>query len=308
MKRSILFIGIASWAALVDLHGAGDWTVLEDCRLIENPANDGDTFHVSVGAKEYLLRLYLVDAPEIEARDPGRLVEQAKYFEITVPQAIEVGEAAKEFAKSKLAERFKAFTHMSDAMGSSNIERIAAFVQTKEGDLGEQLVRNGLARVHGIKGAPPGSKTSKAEIEKLQQLETEARQEKIGGWGVNDNRLNVRPSKPVAFSIFELGENPTLRANPTAPPAITAAVKPTAAPSIATNSSDREPEHPSDKIEIGKLDINTATDKELEAVPGIGPKIATRIIAARPFHSADDLEKVSGIGHKLYARLRPYFK
>ena len=42
--------------------------------------------------------------------------------------------------------------------------------------------------------------------------------------------------------------------------------------------------------------------------PSIGPKLAARIIAARPFNSADDLKKVSGIGDKLYARLRPYFK
>src|SRR4029077_9800421 len=73
-----------------------DWIVLKDCRLITNPANDGDSFHVSVGAKEYLFRLYLVDAPETDARNPGRLIEQAKYFSITVPQAIEVGQAAKE--------------------------------------------------------------------------------------------------------------------------------------------------------------------------------------------------------------------
>src|SRR4029453_19124452 len=73
-------------------HGSKDWVGLENCRLIMNPANDGDSFHVSVGEKEYLFRLYLVDAPETDALTPGRLVEQAKYFEITVPQAIEVGE------------------------------------------------------------------------------------------------------------------------------------------------------------------------------------------------------------------------
>ena len=87
-------------AALVDVGARGeskDWTVLENCRLIANPANDGDSFHVSAGAKEYIFRLYLVDAPETDEMTPGRLVQQAKYFGITVPQAIEVGQAAKEF-------------------------------------------------------------------------------------------------------------------------------------------------------------------------------------------------------------------
>ena len=36
--------------------------------------------------------------------------------------------------------------------------------------------------------------------------------------------------------------------------------------------------------------------------------MAARIIAARPFRNADDLEKVSGIGNKKYAEMRPYFQ
>jgi endonuclease YncB( thermonuclease family) len=77
---------------------------------------------------------------------------------------------------------------MSDAMGQSRLERFYAFVQTKEGDLGEQLVRNGLARVYGFKTTPPGLKDSRAERAKLQQLEDAARQEKIGVWGINAGR------------------------------------------------------------------------------------------------------------------------
>jgi len=43
-------------------------------------------------------------------------------------------------------------------------------------------------------------------------------------------------------------------------------------------------------------------------VPGIGHVMAARIIAARPFSSADDLKKVSGIGDKKYVQIRPYFQ
>jgi len=43
-------------------------------------------------------------------------------------------------------------------------------------------------------------------------------------------------------------------------------------------------------------------------VPGIGHVMAARIIAARPFHSADDLKRVSGIGDKKYMLIRPYFQ
>ena len=69
------------WATTVAVdarEGSKDWIVLENCRLIVNPANDGDSFHVSVGEKEYIFRLYLVDAPETDEMNPGRLVEQGK--------------------------------------------------------------------------------------------------------------------------------------------------------------------------------------------------------------------------------------
>jgi len=88
--RTAFLVGAAFlWPAIVDFgarDGSKDWIVLENCRLIVNPANDGDSFHVSVGEKEYLFRLYLVDAPETDAMTPARLVEQAKYFAITVPR------------------------------------------------------------------------------------------------------------------------------------------------------------------------------------------------------------------------------
>jgi competence protein ComEA len=61
------------------------------------------------------------------------------------------------------------------------------------------------------------------------------------------------------------------------------------------------------KTPLGNIDINTATEKELTTVPGIGHVMAARIIAARPFRSADDLKRVSGIGEKKYAQIRPYF-
>ena len=294
------------WPAVVDLgarDGSKDWVVLENCHFIVNPANDGDSFHASAGSKEYIFRLYMVDAPETDEIKPGRLVEQAKYFAITVPQGIEVGQAAKEFTREKLSEPFTVFTRMSDAMGRSKLERFYAFVQTKDGDLGEQLVRNGLARNYGFKAAPPGLKDSRSEVEKLQQFEDEARQEKIGGWGVNAGRLNVRAQKPSDFSHFLV---PMARSRPTPPTSPTPQVSPTSAP-ITPPAVDDQKSPRKEKTPLGKIDINTATEKELTTVPGIGHVMAGRIIAARPFRSADDLKRVSGIGDKKYAKIRPYF-
>ena len=296
------------WTAAFARDGSKGWIVIKDCRLIANPANDGDSFHVSAGNKEYLFRLYFVDAPETDAMIPGRLVEQGKYFGITVPQAIEVGQAAKEFTQEKLSQPFTVFTHMSDAMGSSRLPRIYAFVQTKEGDLGEQLVRNGLARPYGFKAAPPGLTSSRIEIEKLQQFEDEAKREKIGAWIVNAGRLNAHAQTPSAFSSFVADGKTRSRSAPADAPAVYSPVaKPAAAITrsspVATNGS-----HAKEKIPLGNIDINTATEKELTTVPGIGHVMAARIIAARPFRSADDLKRVSGIAQKKYAQVRPYFQ
>ena len=187
------------WIGAVDLcarNGSKEWIVLNNCRLIANPANDGDSFHVSAGEEEYIFRLYLVDAPETDEMIPKRLIDQAKYFGVTVPQAIEVGRAAKEFAGQRLSEPFTVFTHMSDAMGQSRLERFYAFVTTNKGDLGEQLVRNGLARIYGFKAVPPGLTSVRLELNKLQQLENQAKREKVGAWGINASRSPTPGASP----------------------------------------------------------------------------------------------------------------
>ncbi len=58
----------------------------------------------------------------------------------------------------------------------------------------------------------------------------------------------------------------------------------------------------------GPVNINTATAAELDALPGIGPALAGRVVDWRArkgrFHSIQDLEAVPGIGPALVGRLR----
>jgi len=59
-----------------------------------------------------------------------------------------------------------------------------------------------------------------------------------------------------------------------------------------------------------RLDLNSATQADLETLPGVGASRAARIDAQRsahgPFRSIDDLRQVPGFGEKLVTALRPF--
>lgn len=69
-----------------------------------------------------------------------------------------------------------------------------------------------------------------------------------------------------------------------------------------------EGQAPSEKPKTEKVNINTADADELDALPGIGPVLAQRIIDWRtangPFTCPEDLLQVSGIGQTTLDGLR----
>jgi len=304
MKHKVSPLIIAFWfaASITNSLAHSPWVTLQGGHYLIKRPNDGDSFHISVEGHEYIFRLYFVDAPETSAEFRDRVEEQAKYFGVTVDQALEVGDLAKQFTREKLTEPFLVRTCWEDAGGRSRMQRFYAFVQTHTGDLGEQLVENGLARSHPATAKPEGLTSAAAEWQKLMTMEQKAKREKVGGWGANENRMTIRAQQPESekgIDPFDKFFHPA--AERPAPAATSAAV-------TASLPSEETTPTVAALLPQTKLDVNAASLAELQNVPGIGPVVAQRIIEARPFKSADDLQRVKGIGvGKRYEKIRPFF-
>ena len=76
----------------------------------------------------------------------------------------------------------------------------------------------------------------------------------------------------------------------------------TATPTDGSTAANGDPSAP--------INVNTATEVQLEDLPGIGPTLAAAIVAERerngPFRSPDDLTRVHGIGAGRLAQLRNF--
>jgi competence ComEA-like helix-hairpin-helix protein len=94
-----------------------------------------------------------------------------------------------------------------------------------------------------------------------------------------------------------------------------ALAKPPATSSAAiTRPGDGVDEPPAKKANrkqiTGKLNLNTATEDQLQLLPTVGPSKAERIVAWRKknggFKRTADLRHVKGFGYKTFKKLEPY--
>lgn len=163
-------------------NGAERWQVYKDCRLVENPANDGDSFHVKTARYKYLFRLYFADCPETDDLFPERIKEQAEHFGVPEETVLRTGELAREFTNRFLAGGFTVYTLKQDARGMSKQKRYFAVVKAGEKDLAEELVKRGLARAYGAGVDLPDGTDEHRWRAKLGSAERSARAMRVGIW------------------------------------------------------------------------------------------------------------------------------
>ncbi len=53
-----------------------------------------------------------------------------------------------------------------------------------------------------------------------------------------------------------------------------------------------------------RIDVNTASVRELERLPGLGPELVERIVQHRPYKNLDELITKKVLGRKQFARIK----
>ena len=166
---------------------AEKWEELDGCRFVPNESNDGDSFHVKHKGKEFIFRLYFVDAPETSELIPSRVTEQAEAFGVSRERVLEAGKKAAEFTANQLRKSFTVRTKWQDAEGMSRLARNYALVETADGkDLGELLAGAGYVRSFGASAAPSG-RSKPALRSRYDRLTERAARSKLGAWGTESS-------------------------------------------------------------------------------------------------------------------------
>lgn len=288
---------------------AGEWETLKGCRLLPNESNDGDSFHVEHDGKEYIFRLYFADSPESSMQVAERVAQQADDFGVGEEAVLRAGKDAAQFTERALRGKFEVTTKFQNARGASKLPRSYAVVRTADGkDLAMLLVEAGLARAHGVVADAPRTPS----MADYQRAEDRARRGGYGifggkrlakGQGLEENDPEpIEEQKPPQeeFSVTE-----AVFAQVSADPVIATKVRiqepgVLTAPAAATGQGVAAAPPGSNRV-----NVNKATVKELEALPGIGPKTAAAIVDGRPYSSVEDLLRVPGIGPKRFEAIAP---
>jgi endonuclease YncB( thermonuclease family) len=162
-----------------------EWVTLANCRYLEAADNDGDSFRVRCGEREFVVRLYYVDAPETNLKQAERTHEQSLHFGITLDETMKIGVKAKDRVKELLQKPFVIRTRWAAAGGRGREPRYYVLIEIDDKLLAEVLVNEGLAQTKGIAVKLPTGEKASIYKAKLESLEAEAREKKLGAWAMS---------------------------------------------------------------------------------------------------------------------------
>ena len=279
MKKYLLLVLFFAGCITVPLSAA-ELVSIDNVTLIHADLNDGDSFKVNADGRELHLRLYYVDCPETTYNSKPvleRIREQQRHFGLEDPHdVVRYGELAAEYVRRALSQPFTIHTSYAQAPGRSALVRYYAFIETHDGhDLAHLLIEQGLARVHGKTRPAPDGTPSHTVLEELQDLRIIALLNRAGIWQSTQPGILAEMRKRQREEAKELK---TFRQK---------------VAKIRTH--DDQP-----------LNLNSASKKELQQIPGVGPVTAIKITDGRPYQSIDDLLKIPGIGPKTVEAISPY--
>ena len=88
-----------------------------------------------------------------------------------------------------------------------------------------------------------------------------------------------------------------------------AAITAVALSATALSAQSKAPAPKPTATAAAPVNLNTATAEQLATIPGVGPKMAERIIDYRQknggFKKVEDLMNVSGVGEKSFLKMKP---
>ena len=154
----------------------------------------------------------------------------------------------------------------------------------------------------------PADKAALVDINSASQAELEA----VKGIGpvtakkIIDNRpyTSLTDLKKAGLSSKQITEFKSFLVAKPAPGAPAAATAPKSAKTSQPGAAKPVKEAKAPPAGGTPVDLNTADQKAIEALPGVGPTLAKRIMEARPFQSLDDLSKIKGMTKTKVAALK----
>lgn len=145
-----------------------------------------------------------------------------------------------------------------------------------------QVYVNGAVANPDVYVLPPGSRIKQAILA-------------AGGFTTTADRVPINLAQPLSDGMYIYV--PVLGETPAAPVVNEASAAPASRGAVINIGSGS-----------GRVNINTATQEELEALPGIGPAIAQKIVDFRqangPFAQIESILEVSGIGDGKFEQIR----